>query len=137
MKDEIKELLEALRDSIDDTGTDKVNFINWVDKIENYITTLQEENNQLKKRNKEIYDGFISATQELTEYAEKNERLNNIIEKTESMLKRLMEEQEYCYKKYPENWEERIGVSNTWLTSRDCYWTALNYLIKLKGSDKE
>ncbi len=65
------------------------------------------------------------------------ERLNNIIEKTESMLKRLMEEQEYCYKKYPENWEERIGVSNTWLTSRDCYWSALNYLIKLKGNDKE
>lgn len=65
------------------------------------------------------------------------ERLNNIIEKTESMLKRLMEEQEYCYNKYPENWEERTGVSNTWLTSRDCYWSALNYLKKLKGSDKE
>ena len=48
MKDEIKEILEALRDSIDDTGTDKVNFINWVDKIENYITTLQKENARLK-----------------------------------------------------------------------------------------
>lgn len=41
-EDEIKEILEALRDSIDDTGTDKVNFINWVDKIEDYITNLQE-----------------------------------------------------------------------------------------------
>ena len=48
MKDEIKEILEALRDSIDDTGTDKVNFINWVDKIEDYITNLQEENGKLK-----------------------------------------------------------------------------------------
>ena len=70
-------------------------------------------------------------------YKEEVERLNNIIEKTESMLKKLMEEQENCYKKYPENWEERISVSNTWLTSRDCYWSALNYLKKLKGSDKE
>lgn len=75
----------------------------------------------------ELYD---DATEEI-------ERLNNIIEKTESMLKRLMEEQEYCYKKYPENWKERTGVSNTWLTSRDCYWSALNYLKKLKGVDKE
>jgi hypothetical protein len=53
------------------------------------------------------------------------------------MLKRLIKEQEYCYNKYPENWEERTSVSNTWLTSRDCYWSALNYLKKLKGSDKE
>lgn len=75
----------------------------------------------------ELYD---DATEEI-------ERLNNIIEKTESMLKRLIEEQEYCYKKYPENWKERTGVSNTWLTSRDCYWSALNYLKKLKGSGKE
>lgn len=75
----------------------------------------------------ELYD---DATEEI-------KRLNNIIEKTESMLKRLMEEQEYCYKKYPENWKERTGVSNTWLTSRDCYWSALNYLKKLKGVDKE
>ena len=75
----------------------------------------------------ELYD---DATEEI-------ERLNNIIEKTESMLKRLMKEQEYCYKKYPENWKERTGVSNTWLTSRDCYWSALNYLKKLKGSGKE
>ena len=75
----------------------------------------------------ELYD---DATEEI-------ERLNNIIEKTESMLKRLIEEQEYCYKKYPENWKERTGVSNTWLTSRDCYWSVLNYLKKIKGSDKE
>ena len=88
-----------------------------------------------------LYVGEKNCLEELiTIYDEKGkeiERLNNIIEKTESMLKRLMEEQEYCYKKYPENWEERKSVSNTWLTSRDCYWSALNYLKKLKGSDKE
>lgn len=46
MNNEIKEILEALRDSIDNTGTDKVNFINWVDKIENCITTLQKKYNK-------------------------------------------------------------------------------------------
>lgn len=80
-------------------------------------------NDELEKRNEELNKEI--------------ERLNNIIEKIESMLKRLMEEQECCYKKYPENWEERTSVSNTWLTSRDCYWSMLNYLKKLKGVDKD
>jgi len=43
------------------------------------IDELRKEINQLKKRNKEIYDGYMATTQELTEYAEENERLNNII----------------------------------------------------------
>ena len=83
------------------------------------------------------HDNALLFTDEEQELVEEIERLNNIIEKTESMLKRLMEEQEYCYKKYPENWKERTSVSNTWLTSRDCYWSALKYLKKLKGIDKE
>ena len=90
------------------------------------------------KRLKEEYVMLQNASDEVEEAKDREiERLNNIIEKTESMLKRLIEEQEYCYKKYPENWKERTGVSNTWLTSRDCYWSALNYLKKLKGSGKE
>lgn len=90
------------------------------------------------QRLKEEYVILQNASDKVEEEKDEEiERLNNIIEKTESMLKRLMEEQEYCYKKYPENWKERTGVSNTWLTSRDCYWSALNYLKKLKGSDKE
>ena len=103
------------------------------EKIINYIETLEakayQSDDYFKQRN-ELYISNQKKDEEI-------ERLNNIIEKTESMLKRLMEEQEYCYKKYPENWKERTGVSNTWLTSRDCYWSVLNYLKKLKGSDKE
>ena len=39
------------------------------------IDELRKEINQLKKRNKEIYDGYMATTQELSEYAEENERL--------------------------------------------------------------
>lgn len=128
------------------------------DAITEYEKQLQKKDNEIK-RLKEEYVILQNASDEVEEEKDKEikrlkddnnelrelleykndriERLNNIIEKTESMLKRLMEEQEYCYKKYPENWKERTGVSNTWLTSRDCYWSVLNYLKKLKGSDKE
>jgi len=54
MNNEIKEILEALRDSIDDTGTNKVNFINWVDKIEDYITNLQQIEQDHQKLNSEL-----------------------------------------------------------------------------------
>ena len=63
MKDEIKEILEVLRDSIDDTGTDKVNFINWVDKIEDCITNLQEKN--IKK------DNVINGIEAFIEYLDR------------------------------------------------------------------
>ena len=116
MQEEIKRLKEEymiLQNASDEVEEEK----------DKEIKRLKDDNNELR---------------ELLEYKnDRIERLNNIIEKTESMLKRLMEEQEYCYKKYPENWKERTGVSNTWLTSRDCYWSALNYLKKLKGSGKE
>lgn len=104
-------------DLIDDWDEEDYEVFNqWDEEAKN--KRLEELDKQIQQKDAEI------------------ERLNNIIEKTESMLKRLMEEQEYCYKKYPENWEERIGVSNTWLTSRDCYWSALNYLIKQKKKCK-
>ena len=46
------------------------------------IDELRKEIKQLKKRNKEIYDGFMATTQELTECAEENEKLkreNNLL----------------------------------------------------------
>lgn len=86
MKDEIKEILEALRDSIDDTGTDKVNFINWVDKIEDYITNLKKEvriNNDLipylKNKGK-------SLKKQITNLQEENERLS--VELNKNMIER-------------------------------------------------
>ena len=69
MKDEIKEILEALRDSIDDTGTDKVNFINWVDKIEDYITNLQEENKKMEDK--------FNKSMKLLEYLNENDLIQD------------------------------------------------------------
>ena len=65
------------------------------------------------------------------------ERLNNIIYNLEDKLNKLIEEQLEQYNKRVENWEEKRNVSNTWLTSRDCYYSILKYLQKLKGVDKE
>lgn len=64
------------------------------------------------------------------------ERLNNIIYNLEDKLNKLIEEQLEQYNKRVENWEEKRNVSNTWLTSRDCYYSILKYLQKLKGVDK-
>ena len=102
MKDEIKEILGALRDSIDDTGTDKVNFINWVDKIENYITTLQEENKELKllsmtQNNREYRSKFLKEYQKehgklcYPDYDEIYERYDKLKEEKEKIKK-------YCKK---------------------------------------
>lgn len=52
--------------------------------LEELITIYDEKDKEierLKKRNKEIYEGFMATTKELTEYAEEVERLNNIIQK--------------------------------------------------------
>lgn len=79
MKDEIKEILCFLAD---DNRVDerfyKALGKNKCKTLLDYIITLQKENEQLKKRNKEIYDGYMAATQELTEYAEENETLKEL-----------------------------------------------------------
>lgn len=61
----------------------KEKLIDWIDRppsnsdldFINEILELQQENEQLKKRNKEIYDGFLATQEELTEYAIENEEL--------------------------------------------------------------
>ena len=63
------------------------------------------------------------------------ERLNNIINELEKTLKKLIKENEEGYEKYPANWEEKTGVSNTWLTCRDSYLCILNKLKELKEND--
>ena len=54
--------------------------------LEELITAYDEKDKEierLNKRNKEIYEGFMTTTKELTEYAEEIERLNNIINELE------------------------------------------------------
>ncbi len=81
MNDEIKEILEALRDSIDDTGTDKVNFINWVNKIEDYITNLQQDNEKIGKLWREEEAHCILLQQENERLKEERQRLLYNLEK--------------------------------------------------------
>ncbi|MBR1386252.1 MAG: hypothetical protein IJ568_05440 [Bacilli bacterium] len=47
---------------------------------------LEKENKELKKRNKEIYEGFMATQEELTEYATKNEQLENNRDKAIEIL---------------------------------------------------
>jgi len=58
-----------------------------LERLKDRCHDLYEENERLKKanailekRNKEIYDGFMATQEELTEYAEENERLKDSLE---------------------------------------------------------
>lgn len=91
-----------------------------------------------------IYTSDLLSSEELHELTEwvcnkdkEIERLNNIIYNLEDKLNKLIEEQLEQYNKRVENWGERRNVSNTWLTSRDCYYSILKYLQELEGVDKE
>ena len=95
---------------------------------------IKKELQQELNRTKLILD---YAREEIKEKDKEIERLNNIINELEQTLEKLIKEQLEQYNKREENWEERKGVSNTWLTSRDCYYSILKYLQKLKGVDKE
>lgn len=47
--------------------------------VQKAIKELQQENRKLKKRNIEIYNGFMAITEELSEYAEENQQLKETI----------------------------------------------------------
>ena len=98
---------------------------------------LKQEIERLNNIIKTKDEGIKAFTEDLCETTEELEKANNIIDELEKTLKELIKEQEDGYKKYPENWEERTSVSNTWLRSRDCYLCIYNYLQELKGVDKE
>ena len=82
MKEEIKEIIEEL---------DKFPYgkfyglrqeqANQIKQLLNYITSLQKENEKLKKRNKEIYDGFMTTIQEVRDTTKENEELQQRIDK--------------------------------------------------------
>ena len=48
---------------------------------DNDIRYLEEENERLKIRNKEIYNGFIATQEELSDYATRNEKAIRYIER--------------------------------------------------------
>ena len=52
-----------------------------IKEMDKRLDEREKEIERLEKRNKEIYEGFMATQEELKEYAEENERLNNIIDK--------------------------------------------------------
>jgi len=70
------------------------------------------------------------------EYYQELLKKENILEDVERKLDELIEYNLKFYKKYTENWEEKVSVSNTWLTSRDSYWSIKNYIQELKEKYK-
>lgn len=77
MKDEIKEINIKTPGQILDYVDTKEHLL----ELFNYITNLQEENENLKKRNKEIYYGFIATQEELSDYATKIDKAIRYIHK--------------------------------------------------------
>lgn len=73
---EVKLLLsyiEQLEKKIDqyENPDDLTLFYMWLD------TKAKDKMKQLEKRNKELYEGFMATQEELTDYATKNEQLEN------------------------------------------------------------
>lgn len=78
---EIEELLNELKDNIPEDyirsvdtkegiGRYELDINSWQYKLLSYIETLEN-------RNKELYEGFMATQEELTDYATKNEQLEN------------------------------------------------------------
>ena len=68
--------------------------------LEELITIYDEKDKEierLKKRNKEIYEGFMTTTEELCEATKEIERLNNIIKEVREYIKSKTEFGEYTY----------------------------------------
>ena len=119
MNDEIKEILE-----FKENADYKKLSCDEIKVLRDYITNLQQENERLEKRNKEIYDGFLATQEELTDYAEENERLKQpkIFIDTQDMEERYGEE---LYKDYLEkqvkDYKSRIEKAVEYLKGNACY----------------
>ena len=73
---EIEEILDKLKDKdwyeeLDLTGT------KWIELKQEETNLLLSYIEQLEKRNKQLYEGFMATQEELTDYATENERLEN------------------------------------------------------------
>ena len=69
-----------------------------IKEMDKRLDEREKEIERLEKRNKEIYEGFMATQEELKEYAEENERLNNIIDKAIDYIDWRLEEHQDMYK---------------------------------------
>ena len=116
---EIEELLNNIKDKYSYEPYDNTGNV--------YTTISYEEGQlllsyieQLEKRNKELYEGFMATQEELTDYATKNEQLEKLCNKYEQEHKTTFE-----------IWKEDIEKLNQLENNRD---KAIRTLETLKGS---
>lgn len=95
----------------------------WCDKL----TNSQEENKRLEKRNKEIYNGFIATQEELSDYATRNEKAQDLILNELSHLKANDEE----------TWNKEFYDENNKLDYRKLCIELLNQVINLLDGGDE
>lgn len=104
MNKEIEELLKNIKDKYSYEPYDNTGNV--------YTTISYEEGQlllsyieQLEKRNKELYEGFMATQEELTDYATKNEQLENNRDKAIEFLKTE-------HMTYDSAWEWRQALIN-------------------------
>ncbi len=99
--------------------------------LEELITIYDEKDKEierLKKRNKEIYEGFMTTTEELCEATKEIERLNNIINELEKDLQSNIAYYDNLYEEQDE--QEYI---DKYFALKEVF----EKLQELKGSEKE
>lgn len=92
----------------------------------------KEKIEQLEKRNKELYEGFMATQEELTDYATKNEQLEN---KCESLLKNKNETLRYISNylaldqryKWNDNVDEKLKLVKKFLNGREKTIAGISY----------
>jgi acetolactate synthase small subunit len=88
VNEDIEQAKERLKRIIDFYKLNDENNYDYSDEVLISMRLVLEENERLEKRNKEIYEGFMATQEELKEYAEEIERLNNIIDKAINYIDR-------------------------------------------------
>ena len=93
MNKEIKEILKYLEECIGKEDEFKIDN-DMATKLGFYITNLQQENKQLKQKNKEIYDGFMVAIDEVCETDREKRKYKERIDKAIEYIKQVYERNE-------------------------------------------
>ena len=136
MNDEIKEILEDWKIGIE-TGEDKYGIkvdgigYNWreLKVLLDYITNLQEENDNLKNIISSVKEDFLNANNELTNLQQENERLKEKI--NEVVNKQQLIEEKFNYKSRIEKAVEYIKADYINGLVDGLSWLEVQELVKI------
>lgn len=124
---EIEELLKGMRD-VSNTEGCSMNLDRYLVKL------LLSYIKQLEKRNKQLYEGFMAAQEELTDYATKNEQLENKYDKALEILSDYNMPCEYVKPIIPDEYcEENCEVSDE--VYKNCWNKHIELTLKGDSDD--